>query len=1038
MPVGLLRSGSNILAIQGLNSAGSSPTPISLMLPKLDVISAATRITGYTTTPTPGAPNSGVKTNVGPFVSAVTKNPNPRPTGTAASPALTITAKVTPSLRPLASINPVQLKYLVMYGAEQTLTMTATATAGVYTATIPTSTLGPGQMLRWRVVATDNAGSTGTAPEYSDPLDNEQLYGTVASDGTIESSLPVFYWFTPSATAGDTGTGTRNSFFFKAPGDAGAGLFYDNVAIDLHGQSSAGFNKKSHDVNFNKDNRFQWSISGTRVKAVNLLTDWGDKSKTHNAMTHEAMAKIGSVHHWCYQVRVQQVTPANASIPVNQFWGIADMMENGDDDFLDRNGLDPNGALYKMYDSLASSSSAEKKTREFEDKSDLDALINGLNVSNSLLIRRRFAYDNLNLPQCVSYFVGLIITSSQDNGQKNFYMYRDSVGTRGWAILLWDVDLTWGRNWLDAGGYFTDTIFTNNDLDLYNSVQQGKGENRLYSLLVGNSDLAHLPAPEFRDMVLRRLRTVLDGYFSVPSLLETRFGQLADVLDPSLIGTSDADRDFTKWGTWGTAGGATGGVATRYHIDQIRNVYLPGRRTFLNTATLAGATVPSSQPSDAANLITIETIDFNPSTDNQRHEFFVLRNSNTYSVDISGWKITGAIDFTFPSGTVIPPGGGATENVGNLYVARDPFLFRQRTSIPDNGAPGSNNFRFVVGPYSGSLSARGETLELRDASGNLLRAKAWAPAPTAAQNQLRISELNYAPAPPTPAESAASSGVTAGDFEYLELTNIGASPLPLSGASFANGITFTFPNFTLNAGARCLIVANIPAFQLRYGHSLDALIVGQFDGNLDNGGEKLQLLDSVGEEVLEFTYDNSWFPPSDQGGRSLVVRDVNGSWQDYGLPRFWALSGQDGGSPGAADADLASHYDGWRWDHFTPAEIPAASNPNLDSDNDGVNNLAEYAFGGDPKNPFDGPLLSASLLNDQGSDYLALTFKRRYKALDLTYIVEATSDFATWAPVTTQVGATIDAGGGIEQVTIRDSQPYSSAAPRYMRVRVLK
>ena len=152
------------------------------------------------------------------------------------------------------------------------------------------------------------------------------------------------------------------------------------------------------------------------------------------------------------------------------------------------------------------------------------------------------------------------------------------------------MDLSWGRNWQDSPGYFTDTIFTNNDLDMYNSAMQGKGENRLYSLFVGNSDVSRLPATEFRDMVLRRLRTVMDGYFSAPGVLENRFAQLADLMDPPAIGTSDADRDRTKWGTWGNDGGNTiGGVAMRYHINQIRNVYLPGRRTFLNSATLAGS-----------------------------------------------------------------------------------------------------------------------------------------------------------------------------------------------------------------------------------------------------------------------------------------------------------------------------------------------------------------------------------------------------------------------------------------------------------------
>ena len=1038
---GTLSAGTNILAIHGMNNSTSDAN--FLVQPTLDGL-ALDPNGNYLLTKTPGAVNSGIRTNIGPIVSGATKNPNPRPTGTAASPPLTINATVVPSLRPLSTSNPVQLKYAIMYGAETSVTMTLTATPNVYTAQIPTSTLGAGQMLRWRVVASDNTAITGTAPEYLDPIDNEQFYGTVAVDSTIETSLPVIYWFTPLSTAADNATGTRNSFFFKAPGDLGVGRFYDNVEINLHGQSSSGFAKKSYDLDFNEDNRFEWNIAGKRVKDINLLTNWGDKSKTHNQMTHEAIATVGGVHHWCYQVRVQQVTPVNAATPATHFWSIADMMEDGDEDFMERNGRDPNGALYKIYDNLAGSGNAEKKTRLFEGKTDLDALITGLNPASALAARRLYAYDNLDLPQCVSYFVGLAITSSQDHGHKNYYVYRDSVGTREWSILPWDVDLTWGRNWLDAQGYFTDTMFTNNDLDMYNGAQQGKGENRLYSLIVGNSDIARLPAGEFRDMVLRRLRTVMDGYFSAPSVLENRFGALADLMDPPAIGTSDADRDRTKWGTWGNDGGLTvGGATMRYHIDQIRNVYLPGRRTFLNTATIAGTAVPASQPVNAADLVTIETVDFNPGTGTQDHEFFVLRNSNAYSVDISGWQITGAVTWTFKPGTVLPPGGGATENLGDLYVAKDPYLFRQRPSVPDDGLAGANQYRFVQGPYGGQLSARGETIELRSATGTLLKTKAWTPAPTALQVSLRITELNYAPVPPSPAEAAALPGVVESDFEFIELMNIGGSTLTLTGAHFDQGVTFTFPAFTLNAGARCLLVANVAAFQLRYGHAFDAQIAGAYTGNLDNNGEAIQLLDNVGENILDFIYNNSWFPPSDEGGRTIVIRNANPDWAAYGFPTSWALSGEANGSPGTGDADFANVYEGWRLDHFTTLELPTLVNPNapaavtVDADGDFLINLAEYAFGRNPRVADHRGLATGSVVDVSGTKYDAITFTRRHKALDLTYAVEATGDFTTWTPVDLPVGTPVDLGNGIEQVTYRDSTP-AGVTKRYLRVRAVK
>lgn len=1069
IPTSSLRAGSNILAIQLLNNSAANGT--AFVLPTLDGVSQTLTAAGYLTTRTPGAVNSAVKTNVGPFVTDVTKNPV-RPTGNAASPPLVITAKVAPSLRPLAAANPVQLKYLVMFSpTESTANMLDDGVApddvagdGVYSAQIATNTLGAGQMFRWRVVAADNTNVTSTAPAFADAIDNEKYYGTVAVDSSIQTALPVIYWFIPTATGADTTAGTRCSVFYKAIGETGVGRFYDNVEANVHGQSSSGFSKKSYDFDFNDDNRFEWNIANSRVKDINLLTNWGDKSKVHNALTHEALAAVGSASHWCHQVRVQQVTTANAANPATHFFSIADMMEDGDDDWLQRIGKNGNGALYKVYDSLTGS--GEKKTRKFEGNSDLQALVSGLNPANAINTRRRYSYDNLDLSQCVSYFVGLAIASSQDHGHKNYYVYRDTrdvadtsnKGTNEWSILPWDTDLSWGRNWTDAGGYFTDTIYANNALNFYPGYNDGLGQssvqnkgtmNRLYSLM--------FDVPEFRRMYLRRLRTVMDQYLQPPGtangILEARVNQMTDLMDPSAIATSDADRDRSKWSSWGGDGGFTaGGAALRYHTGILKSSYLVSRRNWLNSAAavlyydnpvtpgLDTEVIPASQPANAIDGISFQTVDFNPASGTQDHEYFVLRNSNTYAVDISSWQITGAVNFTFRGGTVIPAGGGTTEHIGDLFVAKDPFRFRQRTS-----GPAANQFCFVTGPYSGQLSARGETLELRDSAGTLLKTTAWNPAPLATQNQLRITELNFAPVNPTAAEKLALPGVVDADFEYIELMNIGATPLALGGAYFDKGVTFTFPaGYSLAAGTRCLLVANHAAFQLRYGAALNNLIAGQYDGQLDNNGETIQINDAVGESILEFRYESTWFPPSNEGGRSLVVRDATAPLQNYDLPTHWALSGTVSGSPGAADQDFANVYEGWRWDHFTALEMPTVAFPNMpaattaDPDGDGLFNIGEYAFGRTPKSPDHDTVLNSSIVNDGGTNYLAVTFKRRHNALDLTYHVEATSDFNAWSPISTQVGPVQDLGNGIERITIRDTQPQIPGEQRWIRVRAVK
>ena len=87
------------------------------------------------------------------------------------------------------------------------------------------------------------------------------------------------------------------------------------------------------------------------------------------------------------------------------------------------------------------------------------------------------------------------------------------------------------------------------------------------------------------------------------------------------------------------------------------------------------------------------------------------------------------------------------------------------------------------GGYKGQLSARGETIELRNDSGVLIDSFTYSGTPTANQLALRITEVNYHPADPSGAESAALPGVVDTDFEFVELKNISGASIDLGGSS---------------------------------------------------------------------------------------------------------------------------------------------------------------------------------------------------------------------------------------------------------------
>ena len=82
-------------------------------------------------------------------------------------------------------------------------------------------------------------------------------------------------------------------------------------------------------------------------------------------------------------------------------------------------------------------------------------------------------------------------------------------------------------------------------------------------------------------------------------------------------------------------------------------------------------------------------------------EFVELFNANPFYEDVSGYKLSRAVDFTFPPGTVIQGGGF-------LLVGKNPSGLRQAYGITN-----------AFGPYAGTLPASG-TLRLRNKAGAVL------------------------------------------------------------------------------------------------------------------------------------------------------------------------------------------------------------------------------------------------------------------------------------------------------------------------------
>ncbi len=158
---------------------------------------------------------------------------------------------------------------------------------------------------------------------------------------------------------------------------------------------------------------------------------------------------------------------------------------------------------------------------------------------------------------------------------------------------------------------------------------------------------------------------------------------------------------------------------------------------------------------------------------------------------------------------------------------------------------------------------------------------------------LVVSELMY---------HAPDAGVVSGDnLDFLELKNAGTNIIDLSGATFTDGINFTFPDGTrLSPGQFFLLGRSRPDLQNKYP---GLTVHGVYTGKLDNGGEQLTLVHGLnGSVILSFGYKDSgrWPITPDGYGFSLATRNPNANAAP-GNPASWRASTVPGGSPGADD-----------------------------------------------------------------------------------------------------------------------------------------
>lgn len=179
---------------------------------------------------------------------------------------------------------------------------------------------------------------------------------------------------------------------------------------------------------------------------------------------------------------------------------------------------------------------------------------------------------------------------------------------------------------------------------------------------------------------------------------------------------------------------------------------------------------------------------------------------------------------------------------------------------------------------------------------------------------------------------------------------------------------------------------------------------------------------AVSEPMSAFQYQ---VPPP---GSGIVTVRFNGAVQaPYVVDDIHMIT--VGGEPSAG-------YTAWAAQHFSAAELAdeSVSGQGADPDGDGIENLIEYALGGDPKAADRSILPETTVVNDNGQDYLQIVFGRNPDATDVNITVLGSSDLVEWSATPTLQSS--EPSGGLVWETWRDSQPISQNGRRFLNVAI--
>ena len=510
------------------------------------------------------------------------------------------------------------LAYEVDWGPTQYISMTESG--GQWQGTLPG--LGSGGLIQYRFEAQGPGGVT-RSPRSDDAV---QWWAVGVSTPQPHNTPVIDLFFSP-----ENWENIDNKTCPCTGAVAYEGRIWTNVSARRAGFTSINRPKAHLRLDFPAGSPFEASFLDGPIDELTLDAGFPNYDLVREQLGWQLMEAAGFPVIQTQHVRVHQR---------GGFQGLYLLREEQDGNWRSRNNLD-RGAFYKVESWSPSTFGFRglwtKKEALNEPDTDIQALAVCVNQTGDAL--RTCLSDTTDVPQMINEFAAVVAAWQTDQREFNFFVYRDNEQNGLWRMLPDDLDRTFGNH---SGG---DII----------SLDPTSGKP--YRRCIGTDGTpaneicrAFMNVPEFKEMYLRRIRTLTDELLADP-IWSTRVNALQSSL------AADWADDDARWNQTNFSFSQIMTALDGFFVDYVAHLRagghegnVPAQQSAAPTVTITGF---RSDPGDGLGYVLLT----NPSA--------------SESVDLSNWTLDGLAEI--PEGLVVLPGSTVAVSTNDqLFRAANP------------------------------------------------------------------------------------------------------------------------------------------------------------------------------------------------------------------------------------------------------------------------------------------------------------------------------------------------------------------------------